>query len=173
MNKYLEKLAARAVSPKTELEPGVMWNHNKKVVELTKVKMEEEMDRADTRQRAITSGVYSGLGGLVGGIYGMENEHRLDFGPRYETEIFDEEPYLRKRLVSKGTPKLQSFVDKFGGPRKVSGIIHAVGGAALIGGLGYAIGGVQPHERKWRKDDFQGKYENKYEQKINEIEGWD
>lgn len=90
MNKYLEKLAARKPSAqKTELEPGVTWNHNTKQLEVSKPRWEQEFNRKDSNSRLITGGLYGGMfGGLALGAATIDRrmQDKFDFGPQFNQE---------------------------------------------------------------------------------------
>ena len=111
MNKYLEKIAAkRAVYDKTELEPGVFWNHQLKQVQPSTTAMKEEMDRKDRHSRLASGGVigmYGAIGGgFLGARYGRNNER---FNP---AEEYDEAAHSAaiKRLDSM-RPRLNDYSD--------------------------------------------------------------
>ena len=59
------------------------------------------------------------------------------------------------------------------GPLKRAAMTAAAGlGGALGGYAGYAVGGLQPYQRTMYKDNFTTRMEKKYDDRINEIEGW-
>lgn len=187
MNKYLVKIAAKS-DPKTELEPGVMYNHRTKSVEPSR----ERVGRAYNRAENIDSGVLgastslwgAGLGALAGEAVGNKyvsnpriqenlNRHYVKHGFRVPgTDFYRTTPRGKQKIERLGRfveTKTKDFKNKAVG---VGIVLGALGLAAGGFGLGKAIG-IQDHRKKEVREGLQTKLENKYTKKINEIEGWD
>ena len=70
-------------------------------------------------------------------------------------------------------PKINKFLNRIGGARKVLPIAGGVLGFGVLGAAGYALGGMLPEDKKLARNEFQEKLENKHEARINQIEGWE
>jgi hypothetical protein len=180
MNKYLEKIANRA-----EMEPGVHYDLASHSLKVTPGAMREHLDREDTKRRLIFSVPPAGILGVVGAsvVDDALRRNHIDAHPQtfYKLDWYENGwvKTLGKNLRTPIPPRHSgNFFSRLGdkhGIGKVSKIgsgLGALGGAALGGSIGYFLNGIPAEEKSTYKDEYLSKLERKYENRIDELEGW-
>lgn len=160
MNKYLEKIASTY-----ELEDGVRYDAAKHELKISPKYMNAHLQKEDHKSRLVTGVMGSAYGGLGGFAFTNRALDRSKYNRLNEL-------YSSSLNNTKVPPRgfLLKTVDKLG--RKPVVAAGSALGALGIGALGYAIGGITSMEKPRLKDAETIRLERKYDDRINEIEGW-
>lgn len=167
MNRYLEKIAEIHF-----LEDGVTYDDQKHDLKISNSYMNEHLKGKDTLQRSILGAIYGAGGGFTGGVIsGIEAD---DAVRPVRTLVTTPSKYFGTGIPHydylPNTSRAAKFVTKVG--RKPIMAAGALVGGLIGGGLGFAIGGLTPSDKPRLKDAEIIRLERKYDDRINEIEGW-
>jgi hypothetical protein len=142
MNKYLVKIAE-----KHELESGVMYDDKSHAISLTRDHRAKLISNAKIKEGLAYGTPYGITGGLIG--FAVGNKKGIDW--RGSTSP------LKKKLS------------------RVLPVLGSATGAAVLGGAMYGWGswlGSQPHLISNTQNKFLSKMEEKHQEKIYSIHGW-